>query len=94
MESLGYVLIYLLRGQLPWQNIASEPETNTIDHHKRIGEAKCQTSLDALCDGLPEEFYDYFEHCCELKFAEQPNYDYLRELFRKIGRDRSISVSC
>ena len=50
MESLGYVLMYFLRGSLPWQGLKS---LNKRQKYERICEKKMETSIEALCDGYP-----------------------------------------
>lgn len=76
MESLGYVLIYFLKGQLPWQNLKLN---NKQDKCKKIMEKKMQTPVDTLCKGLPPEFNQYMNYCRNLKFEERPDYQYLRQ---------------
>ncbi|CAK61633.1 unnamed protein product (macronuclear) [Paramecium tetraurelia] len=86
LESLGYVLMYLLRGQLPWQNMKA---INQKDKYQRIMEKKLETSPDALCKGFPIEMSQYLNYCKNLKFEDKPDYNYLRGLFKdafkKIG---------
>ncbi|CAD8196542.1 unnamed protein product [Paramecium octaurelia] len=86
LESLGYVLMYLLRGQLPWQNMKAN---NQKDKYQRIMEKKLETSPDALCKGFPIEMSQYLNYCKNLKFEDKPDYNYLRGLFKdafkKIG---------
>ena len=36
-----------------------------------------QTTIDQLCEGVPFEFMHFMSYCRQLKFDEQPNYDYL-----------------
>jgi len=79
LEALGYVLIYFLKGKLPWQNV----RTSKKDRKKVIGEKKSQISIDELTSGLPIEFKYYLEYVRSLKFEEDPNYEYLRNLFRQ-----------
>ena len=52
MESLAYVLIYLMKGKLPWQNIKAK--TKHERYHK-IMQTKMSTSSDVLCRYLPSE---------------------------------------
>lgn len=42
---------------------------------------KKSISLFELCEGLPIQFYEYLLYCRNLKFDQQPNYDYLKSLF-------------
>jgi len=51
LESLGYVLIYLLRGKLPWQGLRAAIKPN--ERERRIGQCKEKTTPDELCRGFP-----------------------------------------
>ena len=78
LESLGYMLIYFIKGNLPWQGIPAE---NKTDKYSLIGKMKQETSIDQLCEGAPAEFKDYLSHVKSLEFKEKPNYRYLYDLF-------------
>jgi len=83
MESLGYVLLYFLRGCLPWQGLkAISPEQK----EKLILQKKQSAEECELFKGHPEEFKKYFEHVRSLHSDETPNYAYLRRLFRNLFR--------
>lgn len=82
MESLGYVLMYFLRGSLPWQGLVATTKKQKYD---RICERKCSTSLEVLCAGHPDEFKVYFEYVKSLKFADAPDYAFMRKLFDDLG---------
>ncbi|EKM58226.1 uncharacterized protein PHACADRAFT_252393 [Phanerochaete carnosa HHB-10118-sp] len=81
LESLGHVFMYFLRGGLPWQGLRAA--TNKQKYEK-IGEKKQTTPIDELCEGFPEEFSIYMHYVRKLGFEEQPDYDFLRELFTKV----------
>lgn len=82
LESLGYVLMYFLRGALPWRSIP----TNTLDEKiRRIRQILLKTTIEELCEGLPLEFVSYLKYCRSLKFEEEPDYGYLRKLFRTLA---------
>lgn len=81
MESLGYVLMYFLRGSLPWQGLRA---TTKKQKYQRILESKQATHPDALCRGYPTEMRDYFVHCSMLGFEDRPDYRYLKRLFRDL----------
>lgn len=78
LESVGYMLVYFIKGVLPWQGIKKQ---KGIDHLKLIGEKKTCVSLNSLCEGVPSCFKKYLEYCRELGFNEKPDYDYILELF-------------
>jgi serine/threonine protein kinase len=80
LESLGYVLLYLLRGRLPWQGLKANSRDRR-DKHTQIQDKKLTTSLDTLCQGLPPAFQEYLRLVRALRFADRPNYRYLRQLF-------------
>ncbi|RDI87733.1 ATP-dependent bile acid permease [Venturia inaequalis] len=77
LESLGYVLVYLLRGSLPWQGLKAQ-QGEDID--EIVGLKKRETTTKELCEGLPKAFELYFEHLSR----RQPDHTYLRRLFRNL----------
>ena len=78
LESLGYVLMYLARGSLPWQGLKADTKAKK---YERIKKRKMETSAATLCDGFAPEFRRYFEYCRSLRFDDRPDYAYLRKLF-------------
>lgn len=87
LESLGYVAIYLLRGKLPWQGLRSR---NLKHKMERIMHAKMGMPTAKLCSGLPSHFYTFFEYVRALRFADKPDYVYLRKLFRVLGKREGV----
>ncbi|XP_047944362.1 casein kinase 1-like protein 2 isoform X2 [Salvia hispanica] len=81
LESLGYVVMYFLRGSLPWQGLQAGNKKQKYD---RISEKKVQTSIESLCRGYPTEFASYFHYCRSLRFEDKPDYGYLKRLFRDL----------
>jgi len=79
MESLGYVLMYFLRGSLPWQGLKAG--TKNLKY-ARISDKKMATAVEVLCRDFPEEFVAYFHMVRGLRFDERPEYLTLRKLFR------------
>ncbi|CDH57305.1 kinase-like protein [Lichtheimia corymbifera JMRC:FSU:9682] len=80
LESLGYVLLYLLRGSLPWQGVK---EANQEAKYERIEELKRKTSIAQLCAGFTVEFSIYLHYVRKLKFDEDPDYAFCVSLFDK-----------
>lgn len=81
LESIGHMLIYFLRGRLPWQGLTASNDTEKYD---RIYRVKKSTELEELCDQLPQEFYHYMLYVRTLKFRSEPNYGYLKTMFVKL----------
>ena len=73
LESVGHMIMYFLRGSLPWQGLKAE---NVKERYTKIGETKRQTPIDTLCEGFPEEFATYLRYVRHIDFFEQPDYDY------------------
>lgn len=86
MESLGHVLLYFIRGSLPWQGLKAATKKQKYD---RISEKKLSTPVDNLCKGQPSEFATYLHYCRGLRFDEAPDYMYLRQVFRVLFRTRN-----
>jgi serine/threonine protein kinase len=89
LEAIGYVLMYFLRGSLPWQGITTRRKE---EKYQRIYEKKNSTSVEDLCKGFPEEFLTFINYCKGLGFEEEPDYNYLRKMFKELF-DRS-SYQC
>jgi len=77
--ALGYVLLHLLRGGLPWLRVSAKSKRT---RNERIRRAKAQVSDAELCAGFPHEFVEYFRYCRDLEFYEKPDYARLQNLFR------------
>ena len=83
LESIGYMLIYLATGILPWQGISLKDH----DRNKKYLEMlllKKYTAVEVICSKLPKEFIDYIKYCKNLGFEQDPDYEYLRNLFKSI----------
>ena len=81
LESLGFVLMYFLRGSLPWQGLKANTKKQK---YQRILERKQQTFPEQLCRGYPTEFRDFFAHCTSLGFEDRPDYRYLKRIFKDL----------
>eukprot|EP00917_Polyrhabdina_sp_WS-2016_P011031 GHVP01024182.1.p1 GENE.GHVP01024182.1~~GHVP01024182.1.p1 ORF type:complete len:326 (+),score=33.03 GHVP01024182.1:23-1000(+) len=81
MEALGYVLMYFLRGSLPWQGLRA---CSKKDKYDKIMEKKMSTPIENLCSQHPFEFITYLNYCRSLRFEDRPDYAYLRRLFKDL----------
>lgn len=81
LEAAGYVFLHFLRGDLPWLGLKAKCKRTKVELIRRL--KLCTSDLE-LCSGFPSEFVDFFQYCRNLPFAERPDYDYLRDLMRKV----------
>jgi serine/threonine protein kinase len=90
LEMLGYVIVYLANGSLPWQG-AGRKFTSLEEKQEGVLGRKLLTSHAALCGGLPPECREYFRIVRNLEFDEKPPYAELVELFQKAFRDAGFA---
>ena len=81
LESLGYVLMYFLRGSLPWQGL---PVRNHEDRYMKIMEKKRDTSSYELCKNFPSQFETFVEYTRKLGYEEDPKYEWMKNLFEQV----------
>jgi serine/threonine protein kinase len=87
MFALGYVLMHLLRGELPWLGISAKDKKV---RNKRIGKKKDEVSDEDLCRGFPRQFVEYFRYLRSLGFYDEPDYDRLQRLFDQALEEASL----
>lgn len=90
LEAVGYMLIYFIKGTLPWKGL--KKKNSKMDQIHLIKRVKLCTTIDKLCSDLPKEFTEYIKYCRNLKFDEKPDYDYMRNLFTKMSNDLNIEM--
>ena len=81
LESAGYVLIYFIKGELPWQGMHAN---NKEEKYQKILRMKNKITANKLCERIPEEFAKYIDYTRNLQYYEQPNYEMLKKLFISI----------
>ena len=81
MISLGYVLIYLYKRNLPWK---SEFKSLNRETYYETIDLKETNDSGKLFDGLPEEMVNYIKYTKNLKFEEEPDYEFMKGCFQKI----------
>ena len=82
IESIGYMMIYLMKGHLPWQGMVN---SNPKKKYDRIKKLKMDIKLTELCHGLPKECIKFIQYARDMKFEDKPNYTYLRSLLKKMA---------
>ena len=81
LQSLSYMLIYFIKGYLPWDCIDIK---NSEDKIKKILEMKKNISDDLLIEGLPNDVKLFISYTKRLKFEEEPDYNYLKNILKNL----------
>ena len=87
IEALGYIMVYFLRGSLPWQGmIINDPKKK----YDKIKQLKYDIKLEDLCAGLPNECIKFIQYARDMRFEDRPDYSYLRGLLRKAAKNNHL----
>lgn len=90
LESLGYLLVYLLQGSTPWSNINI---IDTEEKNKQIGGIKTMKSVWMMFDDdIPGEFVLFIMYCRKLEFSQEPDYNYLKILLTNLYKLHGFPV--
>ena len=89
LESVGYMLVYLLCGTLPW--IKKTPSCDNISEEE-IYKIKASCQLWDVCNDIPGEFILFIQYCRRLDYSENPNYIYLGQLLMNLFNLKNYSV--
>ena len=89
LESLFYIIIYFIKGELPWQNIKSKTR---LEKYGKIYEIKKKVTENGdLCEGLPLEMKKILDYILGLNFSEKPNYLMLKNAVNGILNKLNLS---
>ncbi|XP_040175077.1 casein kinase I homolog hhp1-like [Anopheles arabiensis] len=82
--SLAYMLVFLLRGGLPWYGTEErfDPDEALL--------LKLRITPSELCRGLPAEFQRLTEYALQMEFCDAPDYTELKRMFRNLLRQHSM----
>ena len=80
-ESFGYVLLYLYKGSLPWMGIHAKSKE---EKYSKILNIKKTLEAEYLLKDGPQELIDYLNYCKKMKYEQEPDYTYLKNLFKKL----------
>jgi serine/threonine protein kinase len=80
--SILYVIIYLLKGKLPWCGLKVESDDKRTKA-EMVYEVKKRTSITELCEGLPAIFERMLTYAYKIGYDEKPDYIYLKRLCKQ-----------
>lgn len=78
LEALGYLIVYLYEGTLPWVNIKATSKDER--RHKILHMKQTLTSKE-----MSATFAPYIEYCRRISFDHTPNYARLRAFLEKVS---------
>lgn len=81
IEAMLYVLIYFLKGSLPWQGYKGCPRR---EKYIKIMDSKLSTPIESLCRDLPRDIANLLYYARLLKYDEKPDYTYIHNLLLKL----------
>ena len=87
LESAMYVLMFFLRGNLPWQNIKIKGKH---DKYLKICNKKKEISSKELGKNFPSEFAELLEYFKNLGYTEDPDYEMcLKKMLNVLERENA-----
>jgi len=89
IEGAAFVLIYLAKGHLPWQNVKC---TTKAEKYERIKSMKISTPPHVLCARMPPCFAELLSYARKLDFEQAPDYDYCRRIFQEELESQGVTV--
>jgi serine/threonine protein kinase len=85
LESLGYLLVYIVRGWLPWLGTEEKKDDGwcydeesveaTVDRVLRHKLRTAAANFKPITEGFPAEMYHFFEYVDSLEFGALPEYE-------------------
>ena len=81
IESIGYMMIYFLKKKLPWQGVTGNKK---MERYLKIYKMKKNIAPEKLCEGLYPEMIEFISYAKNLEFEQEPDYKYLKNLFKKM----------
>ncbi|XP_030383041.1 casein kinase I [Scaptodrosophila lebanonensis] len=83
LESLSYCVMYFNVKKLPWQGMVAATKKQK---YEMILAKKLSVTIEELCKGFPAEFALMMKYARNLRFEDEPDYTYLRQLCRILFR--------
>ena len=81
LESLAYIMVYFIKGELPWQNIKAKSRK---EKYSKIYQMKKKTVPNELTNFLPEEIKTFLNYILNLNPKQKPDYTKLNNLINNL----------
>lgn len=90
LMSLAYMLLYLLKGSLPWDGIREKDQRKK---NAEIQKKKQSTPSAKYCeDGTPAVFPALLDYTKSLKFREDPDYERMRAMLAACAKQQGLKL--
>lgn len=88
MISLVYILIYFIKGRLPWQDAGGKTKEEKYDNIKRMKQNLTPTQI---CEGLPTGFQELLETAQAIEFNETPDYNKFKQIIKRMFNRNNLT---
>ena len=99
LESVGYIIVYMLVGKLPWSHVQSESATTEYRNDNQDLEKNVERKIYEIKNSfqlwnldIPGEFITFIHYCRSLKYDEEPNYQYLSSLLANLFTMKEYTI--
>lgn len=82
LESIAYILIYFIVGELPWQGIKAKSKA---EKKEKIKEVKMKINFEENTQ-IPKVFISFLNYCKGLQYEDTPDYNYIFKLFDSLKK--------
>ena len=89
IESIIYILIYLLNGELPWQKIIIRNNVEKIDNIREI-KKNINNKINNTKDNTINYLLLLLNYVRKLKYDEKPNYSYIKKIINLLNNKTNI----
>ena len=82
LESVSYVAVYLIKGELPWQGVKGKTKE---ERYAKILEMKRRMNEDDICNGIDgKEVKEFIKYVRGLGYEEEPEYEKWINVFKDV----------
>ena len=86
LESVSYVAVYLIKGELPWQGVKGKTKE---ERYAKILEMKRRMNEDDICSGIDGgDVKEFMKYVRELGYEEEPQYEKWMNRFKEVLKRR------
>ena len=86
LESVSYVAVYLIKGELPWQGVKGKTKE---ERYAKILEMKRRMNEDDICSGIDGgDVKEFMKYVRGLGYEEEPQYEKWMNRFKEVLRRR------